>query len=120
MKILVDMCLSPEWTTLFIRHGIEAVHWSSVGNIRAKDSEIFRYAREHDCIVFTHDLDFGVLLAFTGDSGPSVIQVRTRDPFPETIGYLVISVIKTHLTLLEKGAILTIDKRHSRIRILPI
>jgi len=32
--------------------------------------------------VFTHDLDFGDILAATGAEAPSVIQVRTEDTTP--------------------------------------
>ena len=37
------------------------------------------WAGEHGSVVFTHDLDFGSLLALTQAVGPSVIQVRTQD-----------------------------------------
>lgn len=40
MKVLVDMSLSPSWRELFEQHGIEALHWSQVGNAKAKDREI--------------------------------------------------------------------------------
>ena len=65
MKLLVDMNLSPEWVSSLRAEGIEAVHWSELGNPRAKDSEILRSAREEGLIVFTHDLDFSQLLAHT-------------------------------------------------------
>lgn len=32
------------------------------------------YARANGLVVFTHDLDFGVLLALTRGAGPSVLQ----------------------------------------------
>jgi hypothetical protein len=37
-----------------------------------------QYGREHGYVVFTHDLDFGALLALTRARGPSVLQVRTQ------------------------------------------
>ena len=63
MKLLLDMNLSPAWLPLLHSHGFEAVHWSEVGDGRSPDHEIMRWAREHGCVVFTHDLDFGLLLA---------------------------------------------------------
>jgi predicted nuclease of predicted toxin-antitoxin system len=42
-----------------------------------------QWARNNDYLVFTHDLDFGILLAHSRDSGPSVIQVRTQDVTPD-------------------------------------
>lgn len=40
------------------------------------------WARANDYIVFTHDLDFGAMLALTNAESPSVIQVRTQDVTP--------------------------------------
>ncbi len=63
MKLLLDLNLSPDWLPLLRERGFEAVHWSEVGDGRAPDAEIMRWAREHEHVVFTHDLDFGILLA---------------------------------------------------------
>lgn len=63
MKILVDMNLSPLWIDTFNKNGIKAIHWSEIGDSRAKDREIMSWARESGYIVFTHDLNFGHLLA---------------------------------------------------------
>lgn len=32
MKVLIDMNLSPLWVQFFIDAGIEAVHWSTIGD----------------------------------------------------------------------------------------
>jgi predicted nuclease of predicted toxin-antitoxin system len=44
MKLLVDMNLSPLWVPFLSGHGVEAVHWSSVGSPSAPDSEILDFA----------------------------------------------------------------------------
>lgn len=79
MKILIDMNLSPFWVQEFGHYEIEAVHWSTVGNFDAPDVVLMDWARKHDQIVFTHDLDFGTALALTKSEKPSVIQVRTQN-----------------------------------------
>lgn len=76
------MNLPPEWVELFAAHGIEAVHWSTLGNPRARDSEIMAWARGHQHIVFTHDLDLAAIVATTNAAGPSVLQMRTQDVLP--------------------------------------
>jgi predicted nuclease of predicted toxin-antitoxin system len=76
VKVLVDVNLSPGWAAVLAAHHIEAVHWTSVGDPRATDAELMGYARDHGYVVFTHDLDFGTLLALTRARGPSVVQVR--------------------------------------------
>ena len=120
MKLLVDMNLSPEWVGLLQDKGWEAVHWSMVGDPRAKDTEIFAYAREHGHTVFTHDLDFSMLVALSALSSPSVFQVRTQDVSPEHLAHLVISALRQFASQLEAGAIVTVDESRSRVRVLPI
>lgn len=120
MKILIDMNLSPDWVAVFERYNIYAVHWCTVGDRREKDSIIMEWARTNGYIVFTHDLDFGSLLAATGVDSPSVIQVRTQDVLPNSIENLVISALNQFESLLETGALVTVDQAQSRVRILPI
>jgi predicted nuclease of predicted toxin-antitoxin system len=120
MKILIDMNLSPDWVKVFAKYNIEAVHWSNVGDPREKDTVIMEWARAKGYIVFTHDLDFGSLLAATGVETPSVIQVRTQDILPTSIENLVISALRQFEEELDDGALVTVDKAQSRVRMLPI
>ena len=120
MKILIDMNLSPEWVVLLRQNGFEALHWSSVGNPKAPDSEIMQWARDNQAVVFTHDLDFGILRAHTQAGKPSVIQVRSQDVTPGHLGSVVVGVLSTHREIIEAGALITIDEARSRVRILPI
>lgn len=71
-------------------------------------------------MVFTHDLDFGSILAVTQALGPSVIQVRAQDPMPDAVGELVLAAIEEHGPLLDRGALVTIEPEKLRARILPI
>ncbi len=119
MKLLLDMNLPPRWAQFLEAEGIECVHWSKVGEPTAKDSHIMAYAREHGFVVFTHDLDFGALLAATQSAGPSVIQVRTQNVVPEAIGTLVLRAIEKFEKEILQGALITIDPYRSRARILP-
>ena len=82
MKILLDMNLSPRWVGFLRQEGFEAVHWSTVGDLRASDAAIMAWARDNAFVVFSHDLDFSALLAATQAVGPSVVQVRTQDVMP--------------------------------------
>jgi predicted nuclease of predicted toxin-antitoxin system len=120
MKILIDMNLSPSWVTTFTTAGIESAHWSSIGDQAAPDSTIMAYAKANNYVVFTNDLDFGILLAITQADLPSVIQVRTQDLLPAMIGELVVSAIAQFNSQLETGALITLDTLRSRVRILPI
>jgi predicted nuclease of predicted toxin-antitoxin system len=120
MKILLDMNLSPDWVTAFAKHGIEALHWSTVGDPRAEDTELMDWARANSYIVFTHDLDFGAMLALTGAESPSVIQARTQDVTPAHLETVVIEVLQKNESLLTDGALIVLDENRSRVRILPL
>ncbi len=120
MKLVVDMNLSPDWVTLLREAGWEAEHWSQLGNPRAVDGEIMAWSKEHGSVVFTHDLDFGALLALTQAEGPSVIQVRTQDVTPGAIGRLVLDALTRFQPELEAGALIVLDEARCRVRILPL
>ena len=104
MKLLVDMNLSPRWVGLLADAGIDAQHWSTLGAGNAPDSEIMAYAKADDCVVLTHDLDFGAILAATLGSKPSVVQIRAEDVSPETIGRYVIAAVRQMAPELAQGA----------------
>lgn len=120
MKILIDMNLSPEWVKRFAEDQIESIHWSVVGNPSAPDTEIMRFARDHGYMVFTHDLDFGAILATTNANGPSVVQVRTQDVLSEDTMHLIVRILRSNETAIMTGALVTVDVARARIRILPL
>jgi predicted nuclease of predicted toxin-antitoxin system len=120
MKLLVDMNLSPRWITLLADAGIEARHWSTLGPANAPDAEIMTYARANDYVVLTHDLDFSAILAATHGEKPSVVQIRTDDLNLNEIGEQVVAALLQMTSDLEEGALLTIDPKRTRLRLLPL
>lgn len=89
---------------------------STIGDPRAEDTEIMDWARTNQYIVFTHDLDFGAMLALTGAESPSVIQVRTQDVTPNHLKIIVLEVLQNHKELLEAGALVILDEGRERVR----
>ena len=67
-------------------------------------------------VVFTHDLDFGAILAVTHAQGPSVIQVRTQDVTPGHLEQIVITALDRHRSLLEQGALIILDEVKARVQ----
>jgi predicted nuclease of predicted toxin-antitoxin system len=120
VKLLIDMNLSPSWVEVLEQQGWETAHWSTIGDPRAPDEVIMDWARDNGYVVFTHDLDFGTLLAATRAQGPSVIQVRTQDIMPRSLGGRLVRLLQEYEPTLESGALITVDEIRSRIRILPI
>jgi predicted nuclease of predicted toxin-antitoxin system len=120
MKFLIDMNLSPLWIPFLNQKGFEATHWSDVGPPTALDTEIMEYASSREYVIFTHDLDFGRLLAVRSSGGPSVVQIRTQDVLPSAVGDVVVNALKAAHAHLDAGALVTIDPAQHRIRLLPI
>jgi predicted nuclease of predicted toxin-antitoxin system len=119
MKFLIDMNLSPVWLDAFTAEGWEAIHWSTVGEHRATDEVIMKWARDNACVIVTHDLDFSALLAATRAIGPSVIHVRTQNVLPDALRIVLINAINQFHRELEEGALISIDIHRARARVLP-
>jgi predicted nuclease of predicted toxin-antitoxin system len=120
MRLLVDMNLSPRWVDVLADAGIEAIHWSTLGAYNAPDSGIMAYASANDCVVLTHDLDFGAILAATHGEKPSVVQIRNEDVSPDAIGKQIVIALRQMTSELQEGALLTVDPNRMRLRLLPL
>ena len=120
MKLLLDMNLSPRWVQYLHGSGHVAQHWSAVGAADAADAVLMQHARDSAAVVLTHDLDFGALLALTGEAGPSVIQIRVPSPSPELVGPLVLQCLADHEAELSRGALLVLDAKKKKLRLLPL
>ncbi len=120
MKLLVDMNLSPSWIEQLAKHGIEAVHWSTVGAPTAGDDEILSWARVRGFVLLTHDLDFSAILAASSEVAPSVVQVRMQDLLSERALEAIVTAVNAHANVIELGALMSIDESGARVRILPL
>jgi predicted nuclease of predicted toxin-antitoxin system len=120
MRFLLDMNLSPRLVSILSEAGLESLHWASVGPPEAPDAVIMTFARDHDYVVLTYDLDFSAILAGTKSLKPSVVQIRSGNISPEHLGPAIVPFLRQMATELENGAVLTIDLSKSRLRLLPL
>jgi predicted nuclease of predicted toxin-antitoxin system len=120
MKIIIDMNLSPQWVSVLKSGGHEPIHWSQVGASNALDREIMEWASTNHHVVFTHDLDFGAILAATDAKSPSVFQICTQDISPKTLSGIVLSSLKQFEERLNEGALVSVDEKQARARLLPL
>ena len=120
MRILLDMNLSPRWCEILVDAGHECAHWSAVGSYSAPDEEVLKWARDHDHVLMTHDLDFGAILAATQWQAPSVVQFRIQDIMPANAAGLVLAILGQYENALTRGALITVDAARERVRILPL
>lgn len=120
LRILIDMNLSPSWVEVLHQAGFEAEHWFRIGATNAPDSELFVWASKNGFIVFTHDLDFGALLAATHAVSPSVFQIRTDDVSPDSLAPRAVDLLHRFTPQLASGALVVVDEMRERVRILPL
>lgn len=120
MKILVDMNLSPRWVSALRAQGMESVHWRDVGIANAPDEEVLAWCIAHGYVLFTHDLDFGAVLAASQGCVPSVLQLRAQNPLPEAMLQHVTDAVRRAEKDLELGALVTIEPARHRVRLLPL
>ena len=85
MRFLADMGVSPLTVKDLCTQGYNAIHLCEQGLERLGDNLIMAKAKSENRIVLTFDLDFGDLLAFSGDSLPSVIIFRLEKARPDYV-----------------------------------
>ncbi|HYA15822.1 MAG TPA: DUF5615 family PIN-like protein [Bryobacteraceae bacterium] len=121
MRILVDMNLAPRWVQALAEFGYEAIHWSTMGDPGAPDSEICAYARDNGYVVLTNDLDFPQILAHTRHRGPNVVLLRGEPLVPELRSQGLVRVLLDCEAELTAGAIVSVDWSGApRARVLPL
>ncbi len=120
MKFLLDMNLPRSLGKRLEEAGHECRHVGDIGLSQAKDMDIMAEAKENQEVILTHDLDFGHLLAFSGDTVPSVIIFRLRDCHPVQLFARLSAVLPVIDEPLRDGAITILEDAAVRIRRLPI
>ena len=120
MKLVIDMNLWPDWVAAFPDRGWAADHWSRIGDPKAPDPDILAWAAAHDHVLFTHDLDFGALLAASAGTCPSVVQLRTQDVTPAAMLDTGCALPEQQRDHLHRRALISVDPARARVRLLPI
>ncbi|MGH8688276.1 MAG: DUF5615 family PIN-like protein [Burkholderiales bacterium] len=114
------MNLSPRWAVELRSAGLESTHWRDIGAANASDEEVLAWCAGHDHVLFTHDLDFGAILAGSKGHKPSVVQLRTENVLPEAWLPQVVDALRQAQGDLAQGALVTIEPARHRVRLLPL
>jgi predicted nuclease of predicted toxin-antitoxin system len=95
-------------------------HVADIGMAQASDVAIVEEARSNKETIITHDLDYGHLLAFSGEPGPSVIILRLRNTHPDKLAERITITWREIEEPLKNRAIVVLEDAAFRIRRLPI
>ena len=120
MRFLLNMNLSRELGRLLETQGHTWRHVRDADLAEAADSAIVEIAKANGEVILTHDLDYGHLLAFSGDDRPSVIIFRRRNVLPSALFDALMTIWEEIEPALEAGALVLLEDASVRIRRLPI
>ena len=103
MIVWVDAQLSPalaQWITA--QFGVDAASIRHLGLVHARDTEIFKAARDAGATVMTKDVDFVLLLQRLGPP-PHILWVRCGNTSNAYFRRLLVGTLSDALALIEKG-----------------
>jgi predicted nuclease of predicted toxin-antitoxin system len=120
MKLLLDQGLPRSAAGLLRDAGIDTVHTGEIGMATAEDSAILDRARGEGRIIVTLDSDFHTLLAWSGDSTPSVIRIRIEGLRAQSTANLLRKLLPKWIDELNQGVMLTVQPGRVRMHRLPI
>ena len=119
-EILADMGVSVSTVRSLREAGHDSVHLRDQGLLKMEDAHILDKARSEGRIVLTFDLDFGDLLAASGEKLPSVIVFRLRNQTPSSVQPSLFEVLSNCEADLNSGAIVVVEENRYRVRRLSI
>ncbi len=120
MKFLLNMNLPRELGRRLTTAGHAFRHVADIGMAMANDAAIVAEARVNQETIVTHDLDYGHLLAFSGESAPSVIIFRVRNTHVNNLFDRIVKSWSDIEQPLSEGSIVVLEDAAIRIRRLPI
>lgn len=120
MKFLLDQGMPRGAVVEIRRFGHDASHVADLGLERASDSEILDVARSSQAVVVTLDADFHAIMATGTERLPSVVRLRLEGVRAAGLATILTNVHSKLRDELESGALVTVDARTIRFRLLPI
>jgi predicted nuclease of predicted toxin-antitoxin system len=114
------MNISPLTVSQLQKHGWSVIRVSEIMDKSTKDLDLLEYARLHDMVIITQDLDFSMLLAIKGYGKPSLVNVRLEEVRPDYVTSRIIDTVSELEQELKKGVVVTVDETSVRYRHLPI
>lgn len=120
MKLLVDVNISRHVVARLRADGLDAIRSSEIMDPRAPDEEIIAAACRMSAVVISHDQDFTAILARTGATQPSLVNVRVSYVDVERLARTIAAVVRATARDLAEGAIVTVDDAGVRVHRLPV
>jgi predicted nuclease of predicted toxin-antitoxin system len=120
MRFLADMGVSQRVVTWLREQSHDAVHLRDQGLQRLENGDIFAKAFQESRIILTWDLDFAEILALSGTQTVSAVIFRLHNTRSVHVIQRLERVLTESAQDLEGGAIISVEERRHRVRLLPI
>lgn len=120
LEFLANMNISPVTVEKLRGRGWNIIRVSEIMDRGARDAEILDYAKGHNKVLITQDLDFSALLAAKRYDKPSVVSLRFDNADPNFIADRIVEIVKEFEEELKEGVVISVDETSARYRNLPI
>jgi len=119
MRFLADMGVATRIVQWLKDKGHDAVHLREENLHRLPNGLIFEKAYSEKRILLTFDLDFGEIVALSGEKQVTVILFRLHNTRTPHVIERIEKVLRDSAQALEEGAIVVVEETRHRIRRLP-
>jgi predicted nuclease of predicted toxin-antitoxin system len=120
MRFLADVNISRHVIARLRSQGCDVTLVSEIMDCRSPDQEVLSEARRRQAIVISFDQDFGAILAISGATNPSLINLRVTDVDAERLANAIFAVVSVTAADLISGAVVTLDDAGVRVHRLPL
>ena len=120
MQIIADMHIAPSTVKHLNALGYDVIRVDDVLPGTAADREIVAWAADHGRVVLTQDQDFSDIVALSGATQPSLINLRLSDSRVENVNRVLESALPQLEDCVASGIIVTVQDARLRTRNLPI
>ncbi|HVW25748.1 MAG TPA: DUF5615 family PIN-like protein [Polyangiaceae bacterium] len=120
MKLFADVNISPRVVEYLRQAGHDAARVTALMDARANDEDVLARAASAGAVLISRDQDFSALVAVSGATAPSLVNVRLSSVDPKVISDAILTVLGEAADEIAGGAVVTIDDGGARLHRLPI
>jgi predicted nuclease of predicted toxin-antitoxin system len=120
MRFLADVNVSRHVVERLKSQGYSVIRVPEIMDPRTPDQEIISEARQRGAIVISFDQDFGAILAISGATTPSLVNLRVTYVDADRLAKAIVAVVRMTETDLLAGAVVTLADTGVRVHRLPL
>jgi predicted nuclease of predicted toxin-antitoxin system len=120
MKFFADINVSTHVVAGLAAHGHDVSRTDAFLPASAPDHDILAFVHGQGGALITRDQDFSALVALSGATAPSIVNLRHSRTDPAFLVGVLDHVLRSRRRDLEEGCIITVDDGGVRVHLLPV